>query len=203
MFNLLGILGLIAAGKEIIEEKTTKPYPEITDWDNYYKDQFKYDKKTFEQRVYNGVYSKEEEKCNEFINRWGEGFLEDGETFRKDRRIFDDNLIDKWFMEGKYNYNTEWYNKCAKNYDLKNIKQNCHPDNRIEEFIQPECNKKTRDELIEKEYYREIIYKKEDGTYEYYVEQVDKRPFEERARMFGLRRDDNGKIINEKLIDNK
>lgn len=58
MFNLLGTIGLFMAGKEIIEEKTIKPYPEINDWENYYKDQSIYDKKTFEQRVYNGVYSK-------------------------------------------------------------------------------------------------------------------------------------------------
>ena len=32
MFNLLGIIGLFMAGKEIIEEKTIKPYPEINDW---------------------------------------------------------------------------------------------------------------------------------------------------------------------------
>ena len=56
MFNLLGIIGLFMAGKEIIEEKTIKPYPEINDWENYYKDQSIYDKKTYEQGVYNGVY---------------------------------------------------------------------------------------------------------------------------------------------------
>lgn len=200
MFNLLGIIGLFMAGKEIIEEKTIKPYPEINDWENYYKDQSIYDKKTFEQRVYNGVYSKKEKKYNDLVNRWGNGFLEDSETIRKDRMLFDMKLVSKWAYEGKYNYNTEWYNLYAKNYDLKNIRQYCHPDMRIEEFIQPECNKKTREELIEHEYAREIIYKKDDGTYEYYVEQVDKRPFEERARMFGLSRDDDGNIINEEMI---
>ena len=188
------------AGKEIIEEKTIKPYPEINDWDNYYKDQSIYDKKTFEQRVYNGVYSKKKKVRNILVNRWGEGFLEDSETIKKDRILFSMELINKWVYEGKYNYNTEWYDVYAKNYDLKNIRQYCHPDMRIEEFIQPECNKKTREELIEYEYTGEIIYKKDDGTYEYYVEQVDKRPFEERARMFGLSRDDDGNIINEEMI---
>ena len=200
MFNLLGIIGLFMAGKEIIEEKTIKPYPEINDWENYYKDQSIYDKKTFEQRVYNGVYSKKKKVRNILVNRWGEGFLEDSETIKKDRMLFSMELINKWVYEGKYNYNTEWYNVYAKNYDLKNIRQHCHPDMRIEEFIQPECNKKTREELIEYEYTGEIIYKKDDGTYEYYVEQVDKRPFEERARMFGLSRDDDGNIINEEMI---
>lgn len=184
MFNLLGIIGLFMAGKEIIEEKTIKPYPEINDWENYYKDQSIYDKKTFKQRVYNGVYSKKKKVRNILVNRWGEGFLEDSETIKKDRILFSMELINKWVYEGKYNYNTEWYDVYAKNYDLKNIRQYCHPDMRIEEFIQPECNKKTREELIEYEYTGEIIYKKDDGTYEYYVEQVDKRPFEERARMF-------------------
>ena len=200
MFNLLGIIGLFMAGKEIIEEKTIKPYPEINDWENYYKDQSIYDKKTFEQRVYNGVYSKKKKVRNILVNRWGEGFLEDSETIKKDRILFSMELINKWVYEGKYNYNTEWYDVYAKNYDLKNIRQYCHPDMRIEEFIQPECNKKTREELIEYEYTGEIIYKKNDGTYEYYVEQVDKRPFEERARMFGLSRDDDGNIINEEMI---
>ena len=200
MFNLLGIIGLFMAGKEIIEEKTIKPYPEINDWENYYKDQSIYDKKTFEQRVYNGMYSKKKRVRNVLVNRWGEGFLEDGETFKEDRMLFGGELVNKWADEGKYNYNTEWYNLYAKNYDLKNIRQYCHPDTRIEEFIQPECNKKTREELIEHEYAAEIIYKKEDGTYEYYVEQVDKRPFEERARMFGLSKDDDGNIINEEMI---
>ncbi len=200
MFNLLGIIGLFMAGKEIIEEKTIKPYPEINDWENYYKDQSIYDKKTFEQRVYNGVYSKKKKVRNILVNRWGEGFLEDSETIKKDRILFSMELINKWVYEGKYNYNTEWYDVYAKNYDLKNIRQYCHPDMRIEEFIQPECNKKTREELIEYEYTGEIIYKKDDGTYEYYVEQVDKRPFEERARMFGLSRDDDGNIINEEMI---
>lgn len=200
MFNLLGIIGLFMAGKEIIEEKTIKPYPEINDWENYYKDQSIYDKKTFEQRVYNGVYSKKKKVRNILVNRWGEGFLEDSETIKKDRILFSMELINKWVYEGKYNYNTEWYDVYAKNYDLKNIRQYCHPDMRIEEFIQPECNKKTREELIEYEYIGEIIYKKDDGTYEYYVEQVDKRPFEERARMFGLSRDDDGNIINEEMI---
>ena len=200
MFNLLGIIGLFMAGKEIIEEKTIKPYPEINDWENYYKDQSIYDKKTFEQRVYNGVYSKKKKVRNILVNRWGEGFLEDSETIKKDRMLFSMELINKWVYEGKYNYNTEWYNVYAKNYDLKNIRQHCHPDMRIEEFIQPECNKKTREELIEYEYTGEIIYKKDDGTYEYYVEQVDKRPFEERARMFGLSRDYDGNIINEEMI---
>lgn len=200
MFNLLGIIGLFMAGKEIIEEKTIKPYPEINDWENYYKDQSIYDKKTFEQRVYNGVYSKKKKVRNILVNRWGEGFLEDSETIKKDRVLFSMELINKWVYEGKYNYNTEWYDVYAKNYDLKNIRQYCHPDMRIEEFIQPECNKKTREELIEYEYTGEIIYKKDDGTYEYYVEQVDKRPFEERARMFGLSRDDDGNIINEEMI---
>ena len=200
MFNLLGIIGLFMAGKEIIEEKTIKPYPEINDWENYYKDQSIYDKKTFEQRVYNGVYSKKKKVRNILVNRWGEGFLEDSETIKKDRILFSMELINKWVYEGKYNYNTEWYDMYAKNYDLKNIRQYCHPDMRIEEFIQPECNKKTREELIEYEYTGEIIYKKDDGTYEYYVEQVDKRPFEERARMFGLSRDDDGNIINEEMI---
>ena len=188
------------ASKEIIEEKTIKPYPEINDWENYYKDQSIYDKKTFEQRVYNGVYSKKKKVRNILVNRWGEGFLEDSETIKKDRILFSMELINKWVYEGKYNYNTEWYDVYAKNYDLKNIRQYCHPDMRIEEFIQPECNKKTREELIEYEYTGEIIYKKDDGTYEYYVEQVDKRPFEERARMFGLSRDDDGNIINEEMI---
>ena len=200
MFNLLGMIGLFMAGKEIIEEKTIKPYPEINDWENYYKDQSIYDKKTFEQRVYNGVYSKKKKVRNILVNRWGEGFLEDSETIKKDRILFSMELINKWVYEGKYNYNTEWYDVYAKNYDLKNIRQYCHPDMRIEEFIQPECNKKTREELIEYEYTGEIIYKKDDGTYEYYVEQVDKRPFEERARMFGLSRDDDGNIINEEMI---
>ena len=200
MFNLLGIIGLFMAGKEIIEEKTIKPYPEINDWENYYKDQSIYDKKTFEQRVYNGVYSKKKKVRNILVNRWGEGFLEDSETIKKDRVLFSMELINKWVYEGKYNYNTEWYDVYAKNYDLKNIRQYCHPDMRIEEFIQPECNKKTREELIEYEYTGEIIYKKDDGTYEYYVEQVDKRLFEERARMFGLSRDDDGNIINEEMI---
>ena len=200
MFNLLGIIGLFMAGKEIIEEKTIKPYPEINDWENYYKDQSVYDKKTFEQRVHNGVYSKKKKVCNDLVNRWGEEFLEDGETFKEDRMLFDGELVNKWADEGKYNYNTEWYNVYAKNYDLKNIRQYCHPDMRIEEFIQPECNKKTREELIEHEYAGEIIYKKDDGTYEYYVEQGDKRPVEERARMFGLSRDDDGNIINEEMI---
>ena len=200
MFNLLGIIGLFMAGKEIIEEKTIKPYPEINDWENYYKDQSIYDKKTFEQRVYNGVYSKKKKVRNILVNRWGEGFLEDSETIKKDRILFSMELINKWVYEGKYNYNTEWYDVYAKNYDLKNIRQYCHPDMRIEEFIQSECNKKTREELIEYEYTGEIIYKKDDGTYEYYVEQVDKRPFEERARMFGLSRDDDGNIINEEMI---
>ena len=200
MFNLLGIIGLFMAGKEIIEEKTIKPYPEINDWENYYKDQSIYDKKTFGQRVYNGVYSKKKKVRNILVNRWGEGFLEDSETIKKDRILFSMELINKWVYEGKYNYNTEWYDVYAKNYDLKNIRQYCHPDMRIEEFIQPECNKKTREELIEYEYTGEIIYKKDDGTYEYYVEQVDKRPFEERARMFGLSRDDDGNIINEEMI---
>ena len=200
MFNLLGIIGLFMAGKEIIEEKTIKPYPEINDWENYYKDQSIYGKKTFEQRVYNGVYSKKKKVRNILVNRWGEGFLEDSETIKKDRILFSMELINKWVYEGKYNYNTEWYDVYAKNYDLKNIRQYCHPDMRIEEFIQPECNKKTREELIEYEYTGEIIYKKDDGTYEYYVEQVDKRPFEERARMFGLSRDDDGNIINEEMI---
>lgn len=200
MFNLLGIIGLFMAGKEIIEEKTIKPYPEINDWENYYKDQSIYDKKTFEQRVYNGVYSKKKKVRNILVNRWGEGFLEDSETIKKDRILFSMELINKWVYEGKYNYNTEWYDVYAKNYDLKNIRQYCHPDMRIEEFIQPECNKKTREELIEYEYTGEIIYKKDDGTYEYYVEQVDKRPFEERARMFGLSRDDDDNIINEEMI---
>lgn len=200
MFNLLGIIGLFMTGKEIIEEKTIKPYPEINDWENYYKDQSIYDKKTFEQRVYNGVYSKKKKVRNILVNRWGEGFLEDSETIKKDRVLFSMELINKWVYEGKYNYNTEWYDVYAKNYDLKNIRQYCHPDMRIEEFIQPECNKKTREELIEYEYTGEIIYKKDDGTYEYYVEQVDKRPFEERARMFGLSRDDDGNIINEEMI---
>ena len=200
MFNLLGIIGLFMAGKEIIEEKTIKPYPEINDWENYYKDQSIYDKKTFEQRVYNGVYSKKKKVRNILVNRWGEGFLEDSETIKKDRILFSMELINKWVYEGKYNYNTEWYDVYAKNYDLKNIRQYCHPDMRIEEFIQPECNKKTREELIEYEYTGEIIYKKDDGTYEDYVEQVDKRPFEERARMFGLSRDDDGNIINEEMI---
>ena len=200
MFNLLGIIGLFMAGKEIIEEKTIKPYPEINDWENYYKDQSIYDKKTFEQRVYHGVYSKKKKVRNILVNRWGEGFLEDSETIKKDRILFSMELINKWVYEGKYNYNTEWYDVYAKNYDLKNIRQYCHPDMRIEEFIQPECNKKTREELIEYEYTGEIIYKKDDGTYEYYVEQVDKRPFEERARMFGLSRDDDGNIINEEMI---
>lgn len=200
MFNLLGTIGLFMAGKEIIEEKTIKPYPEINDWENYYKDQSIYDKKTFEQRVYNGVYSKKKKVRNILVNRWGEGFLEDSETIKKDRILFSMELINKWIYEGKYNYNTEWYDVYAKNYDLKNIRQYCHPDMRIEEFIQPECNKKTREELIEYEYTGEIIYKKDDGTYEYYIEQVDKRPFEERARMFGLSRDDDGNIINEEMI---
>ena len=200
MFNLLGIIGLFMAGKEIIEEKTIKPYPEINDWENYYKDQSIYDKKTFEQRVYNGVYSKKKKVRNILVNRWGEGFLEDSETIKKDRILFSMELINKWVYEGKYNYNTEWYDVYAKNYDLKNIRQYCHPDMRIEEFIQPECNKKTREELIEYEYTGEIIYKKDDGTYGYYVEQVDKRPCEERARMFGLSRDDDGNIINEEMI---
>ena len=200
MFNLLGIIGLFMAGKEIIEEKTIKPYPEINDWENYYKDQSIYDKKTFEQRVYNGVYSKKKKVRNILVNRWGEGFLEDSETIKKDRILFSMELINKWVYEGKYNYNTEWYDVYAKNYDLKNIRQYCHPDMRVEEFIQPECNKKTREELIEHEYAGEIIYRKDDGTYEYYVEQVDKRPFEKRARMFGLSRDDDGNIINEEMI---
>ena len=95
MFNLLGIIGLFMAGKEIIEEKTIKPYPEINDWENYYKDQSIYDKKTFEQRVYNGVYSKKKKVRNILVNRWGEGFLEDSETIKKDRILFSMELINK------------------------------------------------------------------------------------------------------------
>lgn len=145
MFDLLGLIAGIFAAKEIIEEKTTKPYPKITDWDEYWKLSGVLPRKEFEKLVYSGYFSTD--KCVKDSD--GNNIIEDEETYNEDSWNFEKRYVNKWENEGKYNYNTDWYEVYAESYesflkDKRNWKLN---DIKFTKFRKPECNYKSEEEL--------------------------------------------------------
>lgn len=147
MFDLLGLLGIGCAIKEIIEEKTTKSYPIITDKEGYYRAMHNLSKKDFEKLVYAGTFSID--RCVK--DKWGNKVIEDKETYNFDEWRFRERYIEKWINEGKYNFNTDWYEEYAEKYDLNTIEWRAFfPPNskdRFTEWKQPECNIKTEEEV--------------------------------------------------------